>query len=176
MPHKFCGIRSIRQNIGVAVYNTTPWRCLEEAWYRTTRSSSGTRWWSSPHTPDSLSSGRQPRGNQLKGGWPGPRAGLDPVQTKRSSVPGGKWTPIPKSFSLQPSHYTEWPVPAQTVSWTSLYVFTSYTIIWTYCTVTLRGTDEREVKCKHLHSSPQVVVIYNKQTLIYSIITIAFVH
>jgi len=144
--------------------------------YRTTRSSSGTMWWSSPHTPDSLSSGRQPRGNQLKGGRLGPRAGQDPVETKSSSVTAGNWTPIPKPFSLQPSHYTEWPVPAQTVSWTSIYVFTSHTIIWTHCTATLRGIDERELKCKHLHSSPQVVVIYNKQTLIYSIITIAFVH
>ena len=159
MPYKICGIQSIRQNIGVAVHNSTPWRCLEEARCRTTRSSSGTRWWSSPHTPDSLSSERQPRGNQWKGGWLGPRTDLDPVETKRSSAPGGNSTPIPKSFSLQPSHYTEWPVPAQIVSWTSLYVFTSHTIIWTHCTATHRGINERDLKCKHLHSSPQVVVI-----------------
>lgn len=176
MPYKICGIWSIRQYIGAAVYNSTPWRCLEEVRYRTTRSSTGTRLWSSPHTPDSLSSERQPRGNQLKEGWLRLRAGFDPVETKRSSAPGGNWTPTPKSFRFQPSHYTEWAVPAQTVSWTSLYVFTSHTIIWTHCAVTLRGTDARELKCKHLHSSPQVVVIYNKQTLIYSIITIAFVH
>jgi hypothetical protein len=62
-----------------------------------------------PHSPAPLSPRKRPSGAH----WIGPRVGLDAAKRK---IPCGNQTPIIRSSSPYPSHYTDRTIPATLVS------------------------------------------------------------